>query len=213
MSTGDLVTLLATGAGAATTDATSRRFAIAMTCGTVVAMLLMIFLLGVRPDLREAIFLPKFWIKVAFVGCVAAATLLLSIRLSLPGFPLGRAPVGLAIPVFAIWAVAATALFNGDPAQRAQMFFGDTWVVCPFLIAMLSVPIFAGVIWAMRGLAPTRLRLAGGIAGLLAGATGALIYCLHCPEMEAPFVGFWYLLGMLIPAGIGALSGRRLLRW
>jgi hypothetical protein len=31
--------------------------------------------------------------------------------------------------------------------------------------------------------------------------------------MAAPFIGFWYLLGMLIPAAAGALLGPRLLRW
>jgi hypothetical protein len=31
--------------------------------------------------------------------------------------------------------------------------------------------------------------------------------------MAAPFIGIWYLLGMLIPAVIGASIGPRLLRW
>jgi hypothetical protein len=31
--------------------------------------------------------------------------------------------------------------------------------------------------------------------------------------MEAPFLAVWYVLGMLIPAGAGALLGRRVLRW
>ena len=65
----------------------------------------------------------------------------------------------------------------------------------------------------MKGLAPTRLALAGAAAGLLAGAGGALIYALHCPEMAAPFLAIWYLLGMLIPTAVGALLGPRLLRW
>jgi hypothetical protein len=42
---------------------------------------------------------------------------------------------------------------------------------------------------------------------------GATVYCLHCPEMAAPFVSVWYLLGMLIPAVVGAACGRRVLRW
>jgi hypothetical protein len=65
----------------------------------------------------------------------------------------------------------------------------------------------------MKGLAPTRLALAGAAAGLLAGSAGALIYALHCPEMEAPFLAIWYLLGMLIPTAVGAAIGPRLLRW
>jgi hypothetical protein len=78
---------------------------------------------------------------------------------------------------------------------------------------MLSLPVFVAVLWAMRGLAPTRLPLAGTAAGLLAGTVGALVYCLHCPELDAPFLGTWYLLGMLIPALVGSLAGPRLLRW
>jgi hypothetical protein len=65
----------------------------------------------------------------------------------------------------------------------------------------------------MKELAPTRLRLAGFSAGLLSGAVAAVVYCLHCPELGAPFVGFWYLLGMLIPASIGAFLGESFLRW
>jgi hypothetical protein len=67
--------------------------------------------------------------------------------------------------------------------------------------------------WALKGLAPTRLRLAGAAAGWLSGALAALVYCLHCPEIEAPFVGIWYLLGMSIPTLAGGLLGPRLLRW
>jgi hypothetical protein len=49
--------------------------------------------------------------------------------------------------------------------------------------------------------------------GLTAGALGAAVYALHCDEMAAPFLATWYLLGMTIPALIGAGAGPRLLRW
>jgi hypothetical protein len=51
------------------------------------------------------------------------------------------------------------------------------------------------------------------VAGLLAGATATMVYCLHCPEMGVPFWGVWYFLGILIPAAVGLLLGPRLLRW
>jgi hypothetical protein len=62
-------------------------------------------------------------------------------------------------------------------------------------------------------MAPTRLRLAGAAAGFAAGAVGALVYSVHCPELAAPFLGVWYLLGILIPTAVGALLGPRLLHW
>jgi hypothetical protein len=154
-----------------------------------------------------------FWIKLAFVACLAAVSLLAVLRLSRPGLRLAWVPGALAAPVLAMWVLAAFALMRADPAQRAWLFFGDTWTSCPLLVALLSAPVFAAVLWAIRGLAPTRLRLAGAATGLLSGAVGALVYSLHCPELAAPFLGFWYLIGMLIPTAAGALLAPRLLRW
>jgi hypothetical protein len=86
-------------------------------------------------------------------------------------------------------------------------------MVCPWYIAATSGPLLIALIWAVRGLAPTRLRLTGALVGLTAGGFGALVYCLHCPEVGAPFLAIWYSIGILIPCAIGALVGPRLLRW
>jgi hypothetical protein len=213
MRTDDLVAMLATGAGAVQPNQAVRRYWTAIGWGALGAALLMGMLLGVRRDLGVAMLLPMFWIKLAFVACIVAASLLTVLRLSRPGLRLAWVPGALAAPVLAMWVLAAFALTRANPAQRAQLFFGDTWTSCPFLVALLSAPVFAALLWATRGLAPTRLRLAGSAAGLLSGAVGALVYSLHCPELAAPFLGFWYLLGMLIPTAAGALLGPRLLRW
>jgi hypothetical protein len=213
MRTDHLVDMLVAGAGAVAPRAATRRYAAAIGWGALGAALLMGIFLGVRRDLGVAVLLPMFWVKLAFVACLAAASLLAVQRLSRPGLRLAWVPGALAAPVLAMWVLAAFALMRAQPAQRAWLFFGDTWTSCPFLVALLSAPVFAAVLWATRGLAPTRLRLAGAAAGLLSGAVGALVYSLHCPELEAPFLGLWYLLGMLIPAAAGALLGPRLLRW
>lgn len=213
MRTDDLVTILATGAGAVQPNQALRRYATALGWGTLGAALLMVTLIGPHPDLAAVVLLPMFWVKLAFVASFAAASLLTALRLSRPGLRLAWALAALAAPVLAIWLLAAAVLTRADAAQRTALFFGDTWNTCPFLIAMLSAPVFVAVVWAMKGLGPTRLRLAGAAAGLLSGAVGTLVYSLHCPELEAPFIGFWYLLGMLIPTTVGALLGPRLLRW
>lgn len=213
MRTDELVTMLATGAGAVPPNQAERRYATALATGVAAAALLMAALLGPRPDLAAAVRLPMFWVKFGFVACLAAASLLAALRLSRPGLRLAWVTGALGAPVLAIWLLAALVLARADTAQRADLFFGSTWNSCPLLVALLSAPAFVAVVWAMQGFAPTRLRLAGAAAGLVAGAVGALVYCLHCPELAAPFVGFWYLLGMLIPTAVGALSGPRLLRW
>lgn len=213
MKTDALVMMLAAGAGPVAPGAGARRYASALGWGAFGATLLMAIVLGVRPDLSEAALVPMFWIKLAFPACVAAGALYAAARLSHPGARLGRVPGALAAPVLVVWAMAAYALAGADAPERAALVFGETWAQCPFNIAILSAPAFAAALWAMKGLAPTRLALAGAAAGLLAGAVGALVYVLHCPEMAAPFLGIWYLLGMLIPTAAGALIGPRLLRW
>jgi len=213
MRTDELVSLLATGEGTVERNVVASRYAAAIVLGLVAASLLMLGLLGVRADLAVAIRLPMFWGKLGYAGCLAAASLMAVLRLSRPGARLDWVPTALAAPVLLMWALAAIALADAEPALRAGLLFGATWAKCPFLIAMLSVPVFAATLWAMRGLGPTRLRLAGAAAGLLSGTVGALVYSLHCKELEAPFIGTWYLLGMLIPAAVGALLGRRMLTW
>ena len=78
---------------------------------------------------------------------------------------------------------------------------------------LVAAPLFLAFVWVLKDLAPTRLRCAGAGPGFAAGAIGALVYSLHCPELAAPFIGVWYLLGMPIPTAIGASLGPRLLRW
>lgn len=213
MKTDDLINLLATGVEAIEPHAVERRFAKALGLGATAAFVLMLILLSVRNDLAEAALSPMFWVKFGFVASLLGAGVFASMRLSRPGTPLGNTPVFVALPILAIWVLAAYALMTEEPELRLTLLLGKTWSSCPFLIAMLSLPVFATVIRAMKGLAPTQPRQAGFAAGLLAGATAALVYCLHCPESSAPFIGLWYTLGILIPAIIGATLGRWLLRW
>lgn len=213
MKTDDLISLLATGAGAVEPHVAERRYAKAMVVGAIGALLVMLSMMSIRRDLAEAAMLPMFWLKIGFVASLVVASLFAALRLSRPGARLDWVPGVIAAPVMVMWGIAAYVLIEADAAQRSGLFFGSTWRVCPILIALISVPVFVAVTWAMKGLAPTRPRFAGFAAGLLSGATAALVYCLHCPELDAPFIGFWYALGMLIPAGAGALLGRLLLRW
>ncbi|MBX9903092.1 MAG: DUF1109 domain-containing protein [Burkholderiales bacterium] len=212
MKTDELIAMLAGDAGAVAPRVWQQRYALALVAGLFGAMLLMILLLGVRPDIADAVRLPMFWVKLAFPAALAAGALLAAVRLSRPGVAIGRAGAMLAAPVLAIWVLAVLALL-GAPEDRAMLIWGETWAACLVNIPMLSVPAFVAVFWVMKSLAPVRPAVAGAAAGLLAGAVSAVAYALHCPELAAPFIGLWYLLGMLIPAALGALIGQRLLRW
>jgi len=213
MKTDDLIAMLARGVDVVEAGALQRLYVAALGWGAFGSTLMMAILLGVRADLADAVWLPMFWVKLAFPAALLAGALLAVLRLSRPGIRLGRVPAAIAAPVLAMWLLGAVALLGAEPGDRGELILGFSAASCPFVIALLSLPLFVAGLWAMKGLAPTRLALAGAAAGLLSGAGGALVYALYCPEMAAPFLGVWYLLGMLIPAAAGAILGPRLLRW
>lgn len=213
MRTDDLIALLAADATPVAPGQADRRAVAKLATGALVAMAAMLLWLGPRPDIAAAATLPMFWLKLALPASLAAAALLALRRLGHPGVPLGHALLGAAMPVAFVWLLAGAVLIAAAPAERLALVLGETWRECPVTIAVLSSPALALAIWALRGLAPTRPRLAGAMAGLFAGSAAALAYALHCPEMEAPFLAVWYVLGMLIPAGAGALLGPHLLKW
>ena len=181
--------------------------------GLAAALVLLLATLPLRGDFATAMLTPAFWLKEAFVTLLAGAALVLALRLAQPGARPGPALAAAVLCVAALWLVALVTLAVAPPLARPGLIFGTTSRVCPWLIALLSGPLLVAGLWAMRGLAPTRLVAAGFAAGLAAGALAALVYSLHCTEDAPPFIALWYLAGMLIPAGLGALLGPRLLRW
>jgi hypothetical protein len=213
MKTDALIDMLATRAGAVDRTYAVRRYRLALACGAACAIVLMAATLGPRHDLAQAARLPMFWVKLAFVALLALLGTIGAFRAAIPAHHIAsivRSAVGV---VVAMWAVASVALLQNPPQTRPALVLGETWSSCPWLIAGLSIPLFAAVAWAMKGMAPTRLRQAGAMAGFAAGGTAALVYSFHCPELAAPFLGTWYLLGVLIPTAIGGLLGKHLFRW
>jgi len=213
MNTDRLIIALAAGVEPVDPSAGRWRLALSTVAGFAAGLPLLLLLLGINPALAQAAVLPMFWVKFAFVAALAVAGWWTVARLSRPGAALGRPAIALAMPVLAMAMLALSALTLAQADQRLALLLGSSWSACPSLIALLSLPAFVLTLWAVKGLAPTRLRLAGAGAGMLAGAIGALVYLLYCPELAPPFLVVWYTLGMLIPAAAGAMVGPRLLRW
>lgn len=213
MKTDDLISMLASGVTPVDRHALAKRFVVAVVVGLVTATLLVMLILGVRPDLASVATTPIFWAKIAFPLCLMIGALSVVMRLARPGVTPGSGSLLIVAAIAAVWAGAFYVLATATPDTRIAMILGKTWRVCPLIIPLLSIPGFLATFWALRGLAPTRLKLAGASGGLLAGSMATLAYSLHCPEMEVPFWGVWYLLGILIPTVIGAAFGPRWLRW
>ena len=213
MKTDELIDLLAHNAAPVSRHSIEQRFALAALAGLAGAVALMLSLFGLRPDLAQTLALPMFWGKLMFAAALVAGGVALLRRLARPGLGLGHTLVLLALPPAVVWVLALVVLGQAEPGERLPLVFGATWRTCPFNIAALATPALFSLLWALRGAAPTRPVWAGAGAGLLAGALAVLAYALHCPEMAAPFLAVWYLVGMAIPTVVGALLGPRLLRW
>ncbi len=190
-----------------------QRFSAWLGAAAVLSFVAMLVTLGPRPDWRQALQLPMFWVKLGFPAATAAAACVVLRRLCYPGMRPGRAWLALGLP-FAVMALLASAvLFQAPAPERWPLVLGAAGWLCPAAISALAVPALVLALRAAQGLAPTQLRLAGALAGLFAGGAAACAYALACPEMQAPYVAVWYALGMALPAVAGAALGRWALRW
>ena len=181
--------------------------------GGLVSALLTAAMLGVRPDLGAAAGQWMFWVKSGYTFALAVFAVWACERLVRPAGAARARLAWLLAPFLVLAVLAGWRLAQARAADRAALILGHSASVCPWLILAFSAPPLLGLIWAARGLAPTRLRLAGWVLGLAAGGAGATAYALHCDEMAAPFLMVWYSLGVMATGLLGRLLAPRLLRW
>ena len=212
MKTDELIALLSEDLQPARQGVVLRWLALGLAGGVALCALAMMTLLAPRPDLHAAMAQSAFWIKIGYTLALAVLGFIIVERQARAGADAQLPVTALAVPVVALTVLASIAL-SSPRANSAKLLMGDTWMICPWLIVALSLPVFAGLFLALRQLAPTQLTLAGAAAGLAAGASAATVYGFHCTEMAAPFILIWYNLGIAIAAGLGALLGRHMLRW
>jgi hypothetical protein len=193
--------------------ALGRRLGLGAVLGGLVTLGLVADWLGIRPDIARAMHGATFWMKWAYTIGLAVCATAATLRLARPDGTVGAWLRLMAVPVLGLAIVAVGELAMTPRGQWPALWLGHSWTICSRNVFVLSVPIFAGLLWSMRRLAPTRLALAGTTAGVAAGGWGATLYCLHCPETSALFVLTWYTLGMAGAALLGRLLGARLLRW
>lgn len=213
MKTDDLIGLLAADTAPVPRHSGERRLALGLGGGVVLALLWVLVVYGLRPDLAEVATTAPFVLKMAMPVAVAVLGAMAVFRLGHPGMRVDGLGRLLTVPVLIVWVLALWVWTFALPAERPGLLLGNTWRVCSLNVALTALPALALALWVLRGLAPTRPAWAGAAAGWLAGGVGAAAYALHCPEMDAPFLAVWYVLGMLVPTALGALVGPRLLRW
>ncbi len=211
MSKADLIPSLVADLKPTVPEQDARELVLGLSAGAAGAALIVAGGLGVQHGVMGSAAAP-FLMKAAYTLSIAALAFAAARRLARPG---ARRPAAapllipvLALATFAVW-TAAPAPLSG---MRAAVFTSG-WAHCLAFVTLSALPVFGGVILALRRQAPTRAHAAGAAAGLLAGAVGAAVYALACTEAAPAFVLAWYTLGIAAMTGAGALLGPRLLRW
>ena len=213
MKTDDLVEMLSANVEAVDRQQMSRTLAGAVALGAIVALGAALVMLGGRTDIRSDAVMAFLVAKLIFAGAVTGLAFFYLIKLARPG-ERGRGWMALlALPFAGIAGLAAVSLTQAPAVHWHMMFMGDEWLECLLSIPIIAIVPFALVVWATRQAAPTHLRGAGALAGLVAGGLSAIGYALHCTADSLPFVAIWYSGTILLCTLAGAILGPRLLRW
>jgi hypothetical protein len=180
--------------------------------GLASALLLLMLGFGPRPDLLSVVQTTQYRTKLTYLAAFTAFAFHVVSQLGRPDALKVKGPWLLLFPVGVALLLALTEARMTAVSHHAlrQPFAGLSCIPAIFTVAL---PVFGGLVWALRQLAPTRLRLAGAAAGLCAGGAGALVYSLHCMSVSPTFVLTHYSIAIVGTAALGAASGSRLLRW
>jgi hypothetical protein len=209
MKTAQLIAALVADRSAA---AFGRRLLLSLLVGVVISLGLFLAIFGPRHDFAQALATWRFDFKIvlmmltaglAFGFCRAVA------RPVTPAHP-GRS---LLLPLAAVIVALAVELVVVPRASWGVRLVGSNSMICLTAIPLLSLAPLVAILAMLRSGAPTSPALAGAAAGLLAAACGATLYAFHCFDDSPLFVATWYTLAGLVVVGVGALAGRRLLRW
>lgn len=184
---------------------------VAVILGAVIALCLTLAALGLRSDIGDAWMIVA--LKLLFAGSVIGVGSAALMRAMRPGQASGPLQRLIVVPFLALCVVALGALALGHADQWDRMLLGPHWATRLVCIPLFATLPFLVLVWAVRQGAPTDLRRAGALIGLVAGALGAAAYAFFCPDDSLLSIAVWYAAAIALCALGGALLGPRLLRW
>lgn len=170
--------------------------------------------LGVRPDVMTAMRNPMFDLKFVVTMALAVVAIVVSLHLSRPEASLGRWAWLLAIPVglLGIGMIGEMTMMPHRAPMSVRMI-GSNSKLCVVAIPLLSLPLLAAALFALRRGASSRPAVTGAFAGLLSAGLAATLYAAHCIDDSPMFVAMWYSIAAAIVAAIGAFAGSRVLKF
>jgi hypothetical protein len=169
--------------------------------------------LGVRPDVMTAMRNPLFDLKFLVTLALALPAIATAIHLSRPEVSTRGWAWLLLIPLGLLGVGIASEMMMPQRLPMMTRLVGSNSRTCLIAIPLLSLPLLAAALLALRHGAPTRPAVAGAFAGLLSAGLAATLYASHCIDDSPLFVATWYTLATLLVTAIGALAGSRVLRF
>jgi hypothetical protein len=211
MRTSELITALA--ADSLQPPAPRRALTLALIPAVAIAASLFLAVLGPRPHFLALLGEPRFLFKLLLCDLLAALSGMFVLRLFRPDAAIRGALIVLAIPPVLLGIGIIAELIVVPAAQWGVKLIGTNSMICLRSIPFFGLAPLIATLMALRDGAPENPALAGAAAGLFAGAIGAALYAMHCPDDSPLFVAVWYPIGIAIVAALGAVVGARLLRW
>jgi hypothetical protein len=190
-----------------------RALTLALIPAVVIAACLFVAALGLRPHFLALLGEPRFLFKILLWDLLAALSGMLVLRLFRPDAAIKGALILLAVPPVLLGIAIIAELIVTSSAQWGVRLIGTNSMICLRSIPFLGLAPLIAILIALRDGAPETPALAGAAAGLFAGAIGAALYAMHCPDDSPLFVAVWYPIGISIVTALGAVLGARLLRW
>jgi hypothetical protein len=179
----------------------------------LLSVVLLVALIGLRPDVGQALHTPRFDLKVLLNVALWFSGTGVLLRLARPIDKTGPWSTTLALVPAALLLAVLIELFLVPREQWWPTAHGSNSTWCLRLIPALALAPLMASLWMLRRAAPARPALAGAAAGLMCSGLAGTLYALHCPDDSPLFVGIWYVLAAGIVTLAGALLGARLLRW
>jgi len=181
--------------------------------GAVLAVVLFIVSLHVRPDLGQALHTPLFVYKLLVATSLAVTSGALLSQIARP-LPTSGRHRSLLLVTPGLLAIGVCVELWTQPAEAwLPRLVGHNAAHCLSLIPLLAAgPVLCLLVTLKRG-APAQPAFAGAVAGLVSSGVGATLYALTCPDDSPLFVATWYTLAVAVVTGVTAYTGRRMLRW
>lgn len=188
-------------------------FALALIAATPLSTAIFMMGLGFRPDIMMAMHNPFFDLKFVVTLALAIPAIAVSLHLSRPEASLQGWGWLLLAPIVVLACAISGEMMLPQPLPMLTRLVGHNAMVCTMAIPLISLPLLAAALIGLRRGAPARPATAGAIAGLSSAGLAATLYASHCTDDSPLFVATWYTVAAAFTAGLGALIGRKVLRY